>query len=246
MDQTDTASTDAQWRRVFRLGGVAGLIAVVVVVAEMGITFLPGGSTSAETVVDWFELLQDNWFIGLRNLGLMNLIFTVLGIPVWLALYGAHCQGNRLSAALALIVSTIGLAVFLATNRALAMLDLSRQYAAATTDAQRMILESAGQAMLSVGESHVPGTFLGFFLSEVAGIMISVVMWRGRVFSRPTAAAGALGFGLLLIYDILASFVPGSQEVALIPAMVGGLLNVAWYTLTARRLLRLARQPLRQ
>jgi len=70
--------------------------------------------------------------------------------------------------------------------------------------------------------------------------LISVVMWRGRVFNRPTAVAGALGFGLLLIYDIAVSFLPGSGDVALIPAMVGGLLNVTWYILTACRLLHLA------
>jgi len=153
MEQTHIGSADTEWKRVFRLGGVAGLIAVVVVVAEMGITFLPGGTTPAATVVDWFELLQDNWFIGLRNLGLMNLIFAVLGIPVWLALYGAHRRGNGLSAVLSMIASYVGLAVFLATNRAFAMLDLSRQYAVAASDAQRLVLEAAGQAMLSVGQS---------------------------------------------------------------------------------------------
>ena len=38
--------------------------------------------------------------------------------------------------------------------RAFATLDLSSQYAAATSDSQRAMLTAAGQAMLSVGQRH--------------------------------------------------------------------------------------------
>jgi len=41
-----------------------------------------------------------------------------------------------------------------------------RAYPLATSEAQRTIIASAGQAMLSVGQSHTPGTFMAFFLSE--------------------------------------------------------------------------------
>jgi len=120
------------------------------------------------------------------------------------------------------------------------MLDLSIQYAAATTDAQRTILEAAGQAMLAVGQSHTPGTFIGFFFCEIAGIMISLAMLRGGIFSKPNAYAGILGFGMLLVYEICQSFVPTLLGVNLIFAMIGGLLNLVWYGLIARRLLQLA------
>jgi hypothetical protein len=98
---------------------------------------------------------------------------------------------------------------------------------------------SAGQALLSVGQSHTPGTFLGFFLSEVGGILLSLVMLRGRVFSHAAAYAGIAGFGLFLVFEILSSFVPSLRSVALIVAMGGGLANMAWYILMARRLFQL-------
>jgi hypothetical protein len=245
MEKACIETEDSGWRGLCKIGGTAALMAVVVVLAEMLITFLPGGSASPETVVDWFTLLQSNWFLGLRNLGLLNLFFTILGIPVFLALYAAHRQANGACAALAMIVSFVGLAVFLATNRAFPMLALSRQYAAAT-DAQRAALMAAGWALLAVGESHTAGTFLGFFLSEVAGIIMSVVMWRGRAFSSANACAGILGFILLLIFEIFSSFVPGSFDLAMLVAMVGGLLNITWYILTARRLLQLGQDPSRK
>jgi uncharacterized membrane protein len=120
------------------------------------------------------------------------------------------------------------------------MLDLSRQYTQASTEAERALLSAAGQAMLAVGESHTPGTFLAFFFSEVAGIMISLVMLRSRVFPAFSAYAGMFGFGMLLVFDICTSFVPALSSVVLIFAMIGGLLNITWYIVISLRLFRLA------
>jgi hypothetical protein len=119
------------------------------------------------------------------------------------------------------------------------MLDLSSQYAAATSDVQRAMLAAAGQAMLSVGQSHTPGTFLGFFLSEVASMIISIVMLQGKVFSKVTAYLGILGFGLLLVFEVCSSFVPALFNVAMLFAMSGGLLSMVWYILIARRFFQL-------
>ena len=150
-------------------------------------------------------------------------------------------KSSRAYAALAMIISFIGVAVFLATNRASPMLELSTQYASATTDAQRYILIAAAQSMLSVGKSHTPGTFLGLFLGEVAGITISLVMLRGKIFSKVNAFVGILGFVLLLISEICSSFVPGLFYIAMIFAMGGGLLSMAWYIMLSRRFFQLGR-----
>ena len=232
-------STTSDWTNLYKLGGAAALLIVLTALIEILITFLPGGYTTSETVIDWFTLLQNNWFLGLRNLGLLNIVMVAFGIPLYLALYAAHRNVNQAFAALAMIISFIGVAVFYGTNRAFPMLELSTRYAAATTEAQRTILEAAGQAMLAVGQSHTPGTFLAFFLSEIAGILMAIVMLRGKVFSRGTAYAGIIGFGLLFVYEILSSFAPSVHDAILILAMVGGLASMVWYILIARRLFQL-------
>jgi len=241
---SDTEVTDSRWKSLYKLGGVAAVVVVLVAVTEIVVTLFPGGGRTdpgSMTVVEWFILFQDNSFMALRNLGLLNIIMTILGIPVFFALVGAHRRVNMQYAALAMIISFIGVAVFLATNRAFAMLDLSNQYAAATSDSQRTMLTAAGQAMLSAGQSHTPGTFLGFFLSEVAGIVISVVMLRGKVFSKASAYVGVLAFGLLLVFEVCSSFVPALFDVAMVFAVGGGLLSMAWYILITLRLFRLGR-----
>lgn len=238
----DTEIADSHWNSLYKIGGAAALIVVLVALIEIIVTFFPGGGRTAPksvTVIDWFTLFQDNWFMGLRNLGLLNIVMVVLGILVFFALFGAHRRVNMTYAALAMLISFIGIAVFFATNRAFAMLELSSQYAAATSDAQRSMLAAAGQTMLSVSQSHTPGTFLGFFLSEVAGIMISIVMLRGKVFNKAAAYVGILAFGLLLIFEVCSSFVPALFNAAIVFAGGGGLLSIAWYILIARRLFQL-------
>jgi hypothetical protein len=230
---------DLSSQPLYRLGGLAALLVVLTALLEIVITFLPGGYTASETVIDWFTLLQDNWFLGLRNLGLLNIIMVALGIPALFALYVAHRPANQTFAALALIISFIGVAVFYATNRAFPMLDLSMRYAAAINESERAMLVAAGQALLSVGQSHTPGTFLAFFLSEIGGFAMSLVMLQGGIFSRASAYAGIVGFGLLFVFEILSSFVPSLHAAALILAMGGGLANLAWYILIARRLFQL-------
>jgi hypothetical protein len=158
---------------------------------------------------------------------------------MFFALCMAHWKVNPQYSALAMITSFIGIGVFYATNRAFAILDLSNQYAVASTDAQRAVLEAAGQALLAVGQSHTPGTFIGFCLSEIAGILISVVMLRGGIFSKISAWAGILGFGMLGMYEICQSFIPEASSFALIFALIGGMLNLLWYRLIAQRLFKM-------
>jgi hypothetical protein len=232
-----------EWSRIYRIGGVAAIGAVLVGIAEIIITFIPGGNTTQVTVIDWFRLYQANWFMGLRDMGLLNMFLDALAILTYFALYAAHRQDrSQPIALLAMVIAYFGIGVFYATNRAFPMLALSQQYAVATTDTQRAILESAGRSMLSVGQSHTPGTFLGFFFIEAAGVLISFVMLRSRIFGKFAAYAGMLGFAMLLVFEFFSSFVSGLSSASMILAMFGGILSMAWYVLIARTFFQLSRK----
>jgi hypothetical protein len=231
----------SQWNTIYKIGALAAIGAVLVGVAEIAITFLPGGNAPHETVMDWFVLFQESPFMGLRNLGLLNIFLNALGILTYFALYAVHRKSvYHPHAAIATIIAFIGIGVFFATNRAFPMLALSQQYTTATNDTQRAVLEAAGQSMLSVGQSHTPGTFLGFFLVELAGVLISIVMLRSQIFSKITAYAGIIGFVMLLVFEFFASFVAGLSVVTMMLAMFGGILSMVWYIMIARRLFQLA------
>jgi hypothetical protein len=240
----DAAGHRMAWRGMFRLGGIAALTAVLVMTAEIIITLLPGGGRVAPedvTVVDWFKLFQDSWFLGLRNLGLINMIATTLLLAMSLALFGVFRRDHEPWAGLALILSIVGASVYLAGNTGFAMLRLSEEYAAATNEAQRGAIEAAGRAMLAMGESHTPGTFVAFLFLEVGGILMSILMLDHESFGRGVGITGIVGNGLLLSFEAVSDFIPALFDASLAIAGVGGLLSMAWYVLTARGLFRQAR-----
>lgn len=237
-----TTPGDEAWSRFYRIGAIAAFVTVLVMISEIVITFLPGGGRVAPeevTIVNWFELFQDSWFLGLRNLGLINMIAAVLLIPSLLALFGVLRHDHGPWATLALIISVAGAAVYLAGNTGFPMLALSRQYAAAATEAERAAIEAAGQAMLAMGESHTPGTFVAFLLIECGGLLMSWLMLRSEYFARATAMVGLFGNASLLAFEVVSAFVPALFAISLFIALVGGLLSMIWYVQIGRELLRL-------
>lgn len=225
------------WRSFYKAGGAAVLIAVLVVLAEIAIQFLPGVAQATQrtvTVIDWFTLCRDHWFLGLRNLGLLNLIGAALLTPAFLAMYLALRRENGPWSALGAILFFLGMAVYLASNRAFAMVSLSGQYASAATDAQRALLAAAGQTLLVEGKSR-----LGIFLIDSAGLVLSAVMLKGKAFGRAAAYTGILGNSLMIVFEIVFAFLPAWLSVGLIVATCGGVSIILWYLLVGKRLLQL-------
>jgi hypothetical protein len=235
----DTGTAESGWKGLYKLGGITALIVVLGPLAEVLIGFLPGVARLTQgtvTVIDWLTLFHNHWFLGLRNLGLLNIIGAALLAPTFLAIYSALRRDNEAFGAFGTILLFVGIAVYIASNRAFAMLSLSGQYASATTDAQRSLLAAAGQALLAEGQTRA-----GIPLIEFASLVISVVMLRGKVFSKATAYAGILGNALLMIFEAILAFVPAFLNVGLVTAGGGGLAIMIWYLLVGRRLLQLRR-----
>jgi len=152
----DAGTAESGWKGLCKLGGITALIVVVITLAGIVIGFLPGVARLTQgtvTVIDWFTLLQNHWFLGLRNLGLLNIIGAALLAPTFLAIYSALRRDSEAYGAFGTILFFVGMAVYIASNRAFAMLSLSGQYASATTDAQSSLLNAAGQAMLAEGKT---------------------------------------------------------------------------------------------
>jgi hypothetical protein len=235
-----SSATSSNWNFIYKICAAAAIGAVVFAVLEILIIFFPGGGEVQETVLDWYALLQENPFLGLRNLGLINILINIMGVVVFFGLHAAHRE-NHFQPVISLVVllAFIGLAIFFSTNRAFPMWDLSNKYTVAD-EAQRVALEAAGQALLAVGASHTPGTFLAFFFAETAGLLVSVVMLYSGIFSKFNAYAGMIGYGCFLIFEFFSSFGPGLNTAVMLLAIIGGLMNMIWNVLIARKLLQLS------
>lgn len=239
---TSPSEPAAAWRAVYTAGAAAAAVSLVGTLADIAITAVPGwqASTERRPARDWFEEFAVNPLLGLRNLDLLNVVLGVAALPMYVALYGAHRRSSRVMATLALTTVGVGTAVWAATNVALPMLELSRQYAAARTDEERATMEAAGEALLGRGAHGSMGAFPGFVLPTIGTLLMTVAMLRGRVFGRVTALTGLSGISLLLAYVAGTTFGrPSGVLMGL--AAPGGLLMMAWNVMVARKLRLLAR-----
>jgi hypothetical protein len=66
-------------------------------------------------------------------------------------------------------------------------------------------------------------------------------MLKGRIFSRTTSYIGMIGNSFMLIYLFLIAFIPGTDKIAVMLAMPGGLLALTWYVMYMIRLFKLSK-----
>ena len=237
MSEIESMHNEAQWKSVYILGGIAAILSLIAVVSDIVIGSSMGGNLSAlpQTAMDRFTQFQQNPWLGLYNLDLLNTVNQLISIPVYFALYAVHRKANKPYALLALIIFLTGTTVFVATNTALPMLELSRKYAVAT-ESQRTLLAAAGEAMLARGAHGSLGVFFGFALSTISALLMSLVMLQGKVFSKVNSYMGIVGNVLMLVYVVLVTFTPTVKDMAMAFAMPGGLLLIAWMVMLTIRL----------
>ncbi len=226
------------WQKLYRAGALAAGFIVLVGLLDIFIMFVPGTGTSpgARTVVDWFDLLHSQWFLALRDLGLLNMLTMSCSVVAFFALLGLHRRVSPLTAALAFILTCMAASIYIANNTALPMLTLSNHYAVATDPSQRTLWASAGQALLAQ-EDLTAGAYPGFFFSEVAGLLMALAVLRGGIFTRREVWVGIVGTACLFFFNIVAAFIPAWYDSVMpIFGAGGGLLTLVWYILIARRL----------
>jgi hypothetical protein len=243
---------DSGWKTIYKVGAVAALVAVTVFRRNFSaelmqfrrfgiIRGLP--ATWPSSAMDWFALLEDNAFVGLILLDVVDLINYCLVGLIFLALYGALRRVNKSAMVIATACSLAGIAVYFVSNQAFALLSLSKQYAAATADAQRSILLAAGEALLAInnpgGVYQGTGFYASFFLVIVGGLIISVVMLRSSIFGKATAVVGILANGIRLCYFVTLVLAPSIFWIA-VP--ISAPFRVTWYVMIALKLFRLARR----
>ncbi len=241
-DESQIESTDSSWKLLYRVGAAGALIAAGLEIAAALISVISSSSSGPppSTVIDYFMLLQHNRFLGLVDLGLFDIAALTFLVPMFLAVYIALRRASASLMAIATTLSLVGIAVYLATETAFSMLSLSNQYAAATTDAQRALFEAAGQAMLAEQVGTGTGSYMGFFLLSVAGLLIATVMLRSDLFSKVTATVGIVANGFLFVYYIGLAFVSIPPAIGVPIYWASGLLSLMWFILIGLRLFKLA------
>lgn len=223
----DTVMADARWIGLYRVGGMAALLMLVIMAVQIVVYVV---WPPPDTVTDWFALYQDNWLLGLLSLDLLYLVNNGLLVLIFLALYTALRPYNESAMAIALVLGIVGIATYFASNPTFEMLSLSNQYADATTEAQRLTFLAAGEAKLATFTGTAFNVY--YVLSAVALLIIALVMLRTSIFGKSTAYL-ALVTGALMV-------VPSTAGTTGLVFAFASLLPLAVFlALIARRLLQL-------
>lgn len=234
----DNVQNDSRWKGLYRVGGVGALIAAFLFLLEI-IVFIIWPQPS--NVVGYFALFQSNKLIGLLDFYLLEIPAYILFLPIFMAIYAAIRKSSESYMILAVILAIIGISVFLSTNNPFALLSLSDQYAAATTEVQRSVLLAAGQTIIAnTGQRAIGGFNMGFFLLSIGGLLVSFVMLRSSIFSKATAYVGIFAFAISLADYFRIIFLPSNLILLLIIAILSGLILIIWLILVGRRLFKIS------
>lgn len=189
----DVEYPDYRWRNLFKAGGVAGIVMLVIMLAQVVVFIL---LPPPQTVQGFFNLFQQSKLLGLLSMDFLYLLNNALLIVIYLALYAALKPKGKSAMLIALVLGLVGIAAYYASNTAFEMLSLSSQYASATSNAQLFLLLGAGEAMLATYKGTAFDVY--YILNAIALLMMASVMLRSNIFGRGIARAGLIS-GILMI-----------------------------------------------
>lgn len=231
---------EAGWRTLYRIAGVAALLAGVLfrrnIAAEISVFT---HSSPPGAVEDWFRLLQNNRLLGLAYLSIFDVANYLLLSLMFVALYAALRRINQGLMTAALALGLVGASISIAANAAFSMLSLSNQFAVATAEAERALLVAAGQSLLALSHFSTGGQ-VGLLLVAVASVTISILLLQGGVFGRTIPFFGALAGVLDIAYSLAVIFWPrvgiARLSVCFLPA--AGLFWMLWHIAVGWKLCR--------
>lgn len=235
----NVAIEDERWAGLYRIGAWSALIIGALFMTEM-VVYIASSAPNLADAAGWLTLFQKNRLLGLVNFGILEFYGLVLFVPMFLALYLSLKRISESWMAIAALLGFTGIAVNFATGKLFTLLALSDLYASAGTGAQRSQFLAAAQAALAQSaQGGIGGGVEGGVPLAVAGLIISVVMLRGKTWGKGAAYVGILANGIGLVMYVRAAAATtfnGSPFFGLF-----FLLSVAWFFLIARRLFQLGR-----
>jgi hypothetical protein len=235
--------SDKQWKTIYNIGAITTLFVLLGIVLDMVVGTITGGNVAElpQTAIERFSQFKDHPLLGLYNLDMLNTIIQIIFIPSVFAIYAAHRKESNPSALLSLILFLVGTTIFVTSNTALTMLDLSHKYFGAQAEEQKLLIAAAGETMLAKGAHGSLGVFIGFAMIPLSNTLMSCVMLTGKVFGRATSYFGIIGNSLMVVYIIMVTFMPAVEKIALLFAMPAGLLVMAWMIMFTIKLLKLSK-----
>ena len=221
---------DPRWVDLYRIGGITCIILALLVVFAVIAFFIWPYKPGFTSTLNIFTTLQNDLLGGLISLDVFFIAGTLLSILPLLALYVALKPVNESYALIALTFGLIAVVSLIPARPISELVFLSNRYAAAADDNARNQALAAGEAMLA----FFNGTawMVNIVLAAVSGLISSLLMLRGMIFSKATGY-----LGMICNIATLCFFIPIIGIPLLFISTLGGAI---WQLMVGRRFLQLA------
>lgn len=217
-----------RWHGAIRVAGWAALASLVLTFVQVWVYVQWPPPQSVE---GFYALFADRPFLGLLSLDLIFIVNNVLILLVYLGLFFVLRRKYPSTVSIGLLLTSVGMAAYMASNTGFEMLSLANAYEAAADTAGRTALLGAGEAMLAV----FTGTAFDIYyvLNGIALFVFAGAVYASDRFSRATGVWGLLAAGLMVIPST-------AGTIGMVFAMASLVPWVVFAALAGRQLLRLA------
>ncbi|HNT77991.1 MAG TPA: DUF4386 family protein [Anaerolineae bacterium] len=229
---TENTMSDLRYKKLYRLGGIAVLAnLVVMLISFVGYILWPyaAGTTPTQEI---YTLIQTNIWGAFIALDLGVSIANLISIVIFLALYVALRRVDEAYALIALIIGLVAVAAMIAARPVFEIFTLSDLYASAGTEMDKSLYLTAGESLLV--QFHGAAWHISIFFNALASLINALLMRRSQVFGRALAYIGIVTFAVATLF-----WAPGVGLMFLFLSMLG---SVPWSILLGRDLFRLARE----
>ncbi|HCF50172.1 MAG TPA: hypothetical protein DER60_07815 [Syntrophomonas sp.] len=181
------------FRPLFRVAQYLALAMLILIPIQIVIYVI---APPPDTVRGFFELYQQNPFLGLLSLDFLYLFNNMIIVIIYLALFVLLYHEKPVTVLLALILGLIGIACYYPSNPAFEMLTLSNQYFQALPE-QQMIYLAAGEALMA---GYTGTTFdVYYVLSTICLLLFAYALIKSPKFKKSVGLWGlASGFFMIV------------------------------------------------
>lgn len=210
---------NVSFRPLYRIAQYFALAMIVIILIQILVYVI---SPPPSTIKGFFELYQQNPFLGLLSLDFLYLINNGILVIVYLALFLLLYREKPVTALLAFILGLIGIACYYPSNPAFEMLTLSNQYFQVLPE-QQIIYLAAGESVMSRYTGTAFNTY--YVLSTICLLLFAYAIMKSPVFKKSVGMWGLVsGFfmiipssaGMLGLIFSLLSLIPWIIFVALL------------------------------
>ncbi len=172
----------------------AAVTMLVIIPAQIIVFVL---SPHPETVQGWLDLFGRNWFLGVIHFDGLYVVNNILLAILYVALLLMLVAEHPTSMTLATLFGLLGIASYFASNKAVEMVTLSKQYWSGVPGLSDEVFFASVQNMILAWKGTAFDIY--YVLNGIALFLISAAMLKSRFFTRNAAIIGFISAFLMLI-----------------------------------------------